>query len=92
MVASGYALRARMHVLWGIEPAPERLAAGTELGEIADDVGDQFLALHGHMWRIRELLAQGDVDAVNEEWRGSKRATPGRCTRSRRPTPSMSAP
>jgi tetratricopeptide (TPR) repeat protein len=56
-----------MHALWGIDPAPERLAAGTELGEIADDVGDELLALHGHMWRIRELLAQGDVDAVREE-------------------------
>ena len=66
-LALGYALRDRMHVLWGIDPAPERLAAATELGEIADDVGDEFLALHGHMWRIRELLAQGDVDAVNEE-------------------------
>jgi DNA-binding SARP family transcriptional activator/tetratricopeptide (TPR) repeat protein len=66
-VALGYALRARMHVLWGIDPAPERLALGTELGQIADDVGDQFLALHGHMWRVRELLAQGDVDAVNDE-------------------------
>ena len=47
--------------------APERLATGTELGEIADDVGDELLALHGHMWRIRELLARGDVGAVNEE-------------------------
>jgi hypothetical protein len=37
------------------------------LGEIADDIGDELLALHGHMWRIRELLAQGDVDAVNDE-------------------------
>ena len=65
--ALGYALNARMHALWGIEPAPERLAAGTELGEIAADVGDELLALQGHMWRIRELLAQGDVDAVNDE-------------------------
>jgi tetratricopeptide (TPR) repeat protein len=66
-VALAHALRARMHVLWGIDPAAERLAAGTELREIAEDVGDQFLALHGHMWRVRELLAQGDVDAVHEE-------------------------
>jgi DNA-binding SARP family transcriptional activator/tetratricopeptide (TPR) repeat protein len=65
--ALGYALNARMHALWGIEPAPERLAAGTELGEIAADVGDELLALQGHMWRIRELLAQGDVDAVSDE-------------------------
>ncbi len=42
--ALGYALNARMHGLWGIEPAPERLATGKELGEIADDVGDEFLA------------------------------------------------
>ena len=64
--ALGYALNARLHELWGIEPAPERLATAYELGEIADDVGDDFLALHGYMWRIRELLAQGDIDAVNE--------------------------
>ena len=66
-VALGYALNARMHALWGIAHAPERMATGTELGEIADDIGDELLALHGHMWRIREFLAQGDVDAVNEE-------------------------
>jgi DNA-binding SARP family transcriptional activator/tetratricopeptide (TPR) repeat protein len=65
--ALGYALNARMHALWGIAPAPERLAAGTELGEIAADVGDELLALQGHMWRIRELLAQGDVEAVTDE-------------------------
>lgn len=66
-LALGYALRSRINVLWGIDPAPERLAAATELGEIAADVGDQFLAFHSHMWQVRELLAQGDVDAVNEE-------------------------
>ena len=87
-VALGYALNARMHALWGIEPAPERLAIGTELGEIADDIGDELLALHGHMWRIRELLAQGDVDAVNEEIARFRRGTPVRCIRSRRPSPS----
>jgi tetratricopeptide (TPR) repeat protein len=65
--ALGYALNARMHALWGIEPAPERLATVTELAEIAEDVGDELLALHAHQWRIRELLAQGDVDAVTDE-------------------------
>ncbi len=65
--ALGYALNARIHALWGIEPATERLATANELGEIADDVGDEFLALHGYMWRVRELLAQGDVDAVKDE-------------------------
>ena len=65
--ALGYALNARMHALWGIGPAPERMAIGTELGEIADDIGDELLALHGHMWRVRELVAQGDVEAVQLE-------------------------
>ncbi len=65
--ALGYALNARMHALWGIENAPERLATGKELGEIADDVGDEMLAMHGHMWRVRELLAQGDVEATGDE-------------------------
>jgi DNA-binding SARP family transcriptional activator len=65
--ALGYALNARLHALWGIDPAPERLAVGTELGKIADEVNDEMLALHGHMWRVRELLAQGDIEAVNRE-------------------------
>ena len=64
--ALGYALNARVHALWGIEPAPERLATANELGEIADDIGDEVLALDGYMWRVRELLAQGDVDAVKD--------------------------
>jgi DNA-binding SARP family transcriptional activator/tetratricopeptide (TPR) repeat protein len=62
-----YALNARIHALSGIAAAPERLAAGRELGEIAEDAGDELLALHGHMWRVRELLARGDVDAANHE-------------------------
>ena len=66
-IALGYTLNARMHALWGIEVAPERLATGTELGEIADEIGDEELALHGHLWRTRELLAQGDVDGAREE-------------------------
>jgi hypothetical protein len=65
--ALGHVLNARLHALRGIEPAPERLAIGTELVEIAADVDDDLLALQGHMWRVRELLAQGDVDAVDEE-------------------------
>ena len=65
--ALGYALSARMHTLSGIGSAPERLATGTEAGEIAEDTGDELLALHGHMWHVRGLLAQGDVDAVSEE-------------------------
>jgi tetratricopeptide (TPR) repeat protein len=65
--ALGFALHARMHLLWGIAPAPERLASATELESVASDEGDELLILHAHMWRIRELLAQGDVDAVNDE-------------------------
>ena len=34
---------------------------------MAEEVGDELLALHGHMWRLRELLVRGDVDAVTEE-------------------------
>jgi DNA-binding SARP family transcriptional activator/tetratricopeptide (TPR) repeat protein len=65
--ALAFALNARIHALWGIAAAPERLAAGREVGEIAEDAGDELLALHGHMWRVRELLARGDVDAVHDE-------------------------
>jgi len=38
-LALGYSLNARLHALWGIEPAPERLAIASELSQIADDVG-----------------------------------------------------
>ncbi len=75
--ALGYALNARVHALWGIEPAPERLATANELGEIADDIGDEVLALHGYMWRVRELLAQGDVDAVKDEIAGYEARSTG---------------
>jgi DNA-binding SARP family transcriptional activator len=67
LAALGYALNARMHALWGSEHARERLAVGTELGLVADDIGDESLALHGHMWRMRELMAEGDMDAVRRE-------------------------
>jgi tetratricopeptide (TPR) repeat protein len=76
-VALGYALNARLHALWGIEPAPERLAIGNELIQVADDIGDEVLALHGHMWRVRELLAQGDVDEVNLEIKRFERRATG---------------
>jgi tetratricopeptide (TPR) repeat protein len=75
--ALGYALNARMHVLCEIAPSPERLATGAELEEIADDVGDHLLTLHNHMWRIRELLAQGDVDAVDDEIERFAQRNPG---------------
>ncbi|MGO9854071.1 MAG: ATP-binding protein [Acidimicrobiales bacterium] len=65
--ALGYALNARMSALWGVQPGAERLATAIELGEVAEEVGDELLALHGHMWRLRELLVRGDVDAVREE-------------------------
>ncbi len=65
--ALGYALNARMSALWGVKPGAERLATAIELGEVAEEVGDELLALHGHMWRLRELLVRGDVDAVKEE-------------------------
>ena len=65
--ALGYALNARMSALWGVKPGAERLATAVELGEVAEEVGDELLALHGHMWRLRELLVRGDVDAVKVE-------------------------
>ena len=66
-VALGYALNAAHARALGHRRRARAVGDGTELGEIADDLGDELLALHGHMWRIRELLARGDVDAVNEE-------------------------
>jgi DNA-binding SARP family transcriptional activator len=66
-VALGYALNARLHTLWGIEFADERLAAGTALCALADESGDDLLALHGHLSLLREFLAPGDMDLVRAE-------------------------
>ncbi len=63
----GFALSNHLRLLWGPEAAAERLATAVELGEIAEETGSERLALAGHMWRVRELLVRGDVDAVDEE-------------------------
>ena len=66
-VALGYALNARMHALWGIDPAPERLATGTELGEIADDIGDELLRCTGTCGASASCWPRATSTRVHEE-------------------------
>ena len=63
----GHVLSTRLRLLWGIESGAERMAAAVELGEIAEATGDGRQALLGHMWRVRELLVRGDLQAVQSE-------------------------
>jgi len=66
----GFVLSARMQVLWGVAPARERLATSIEIGEIAEETADERLRMQGCVWRVRELLVIGAIDAIKEELAG----------------------
>jgi tetratricopeptide (TPR) repeat protein len=61
------ALDARQIALWGPHDIDARLAAATEVLDLAHRVGDQELALTGHRWRLRDLLELGKIEDVDAE-------------------------
>ena len=61
------ALDARHVALWRPQDIDARLAAATEVLDLAHRVGDAELALTGHRWRLRDLLELGRVDEVDAE-------------------------
>jgi tetratricopeptide (TPR) repeat protein len=63
----GYALDARHWSLWGPANVAERLAAADELLELAEESGDERLALQGHRWRMIDLLELAKIDEVDVE-------------------------
>jgi len=63
----GHVLSARMQTLWDVAPSRERLATSIEIGEIAEETGDERLRLQSCVWRVRELLVTGAMDAVKDE-------------------------
>lgn len=63
------ALNARHFALWGLEDSEKRLAAGTEILELASAAGDDDLAMQGHTWRVVALLEQGEVTAADHDIR-----------------------
>jgi DNA-binding SARP family transcriptional activator/tetratricopeptide (TPR) repeat protein len=63
----GYALDARHWSLWGPANVDERLAAANELLELAEESGDERLAMQGHRWRMIDLLELCDMAEVDVE-------------------------
>jgi AAA ATPase domain len=65
-VLLGSALGARHLALWEPGTARERLVLADEQLALAEETQDFQLAMHGHAWRIADLLELGEVDAANE--------------------------
>lgn len=60
-------LRARHVVLSGPDGLSERKDVADELVHLAEAVGEPELALHGHAWRMVDLLEQGDIEAADQD-------------------------
>ena len=61
------ALMGQVIVTIGADRAEERLAVADELEELGRRTGDREMELRGHLYRLRELLEQGDVAGVDRE-------------------------
>ena len=60
----GYCLQAHHLALWGSPQVEEQLATTVEILRLADQAGDLELALHVYSRRVADLLAVGDVVAL----------------------------
>jgi hypothetical protein len=65
--ALGYALTATQRSLWRAESLADRLATAEEFLQRAEQAGHGELALEARAWRMRSLLEQGDIRAVDGE-------------------------
>jgi tetratricopeptide (TPR) repeat protein len=63
----GFALVARHWSLWGPGNVQERLEAANDLLRLAEESGDERLALAGHRWRMIDVLELGDIDSADIE-------------------------
>jgi len=61
------ALSARHVAIWGPENVDERLTVATEIVQLAEEAGNQWQALQGHLLRLIDLLELGDIPAVDVE-------------------------
>jgi DNA-binding winged helix-turn-helix (wHTH) protein/tetratricopeptide (TPR) repeat protein len=61
------ALNSRHWTLFGPEHLEDQLAVATAMVRLAETAGDREMALLGHRWRLIDLLALGDMAAVEAE-------------------------
>jgi DNA-binding CsgD family transcriptional regulator len=60
-----FALHARHYAILGPDTLEQRFAVAIELARLAEDAGDQELALQGMPWRVADLLDLGHVQAAD---------------------------
>ncbi len=61
----GYCLQAHHLALWGSPHLEERLSTTAEIQQLAEQMRDPELALHGYSRRVADLLEVGDIVAVD---------------------------
>jgi DNA-binding winged helix-turn-helix (wHTH) protein len=61
------ALYSRHWAIWGPDDLDVRLAAAQAIRELAEQVGDREMALHGHRFHLLDALQLGDRGAVDTD-------------------------
>jgi predicted ATPase len=64
MATLAAALKAPFYALWELPHIEARRATVTELIKLANKIGDKDLLVQAHTWRLFDLMALGDVQAV----------------------------
>jgi len=65
--ALAYVLNCSRWALWGPDSVEDRLAAATEILQLARQQGNAELTLESRQWRLVALLGLGDIRGVDEE-------------------------
>lgn len=63
----GWVLLDRHFAIWGFAPVPERLDIATKIVQLAEQVNDRNLLVHGRVLRMTNLLELGDVAGYSSE-------------------------
>lgn len=63
----GWVLLDRHFAIWGFAPVPERLDIATKIVQLAEQVNDRNLLVHGRVLHMTNLLELGDVAGYSSE-------------------------
>jgi predicted ATPase/DNA-binding CsgD family transcriptional regulator len=67
MATLAAALKAPFYALWELQHIEARRATVTELIKLANKIGDKDLLVQAHTWRLFDLMALGDMQAVADQ-------------------------
>ncbi len=62
-----YALHARHLAVWTPDNAEERVRLSAEIIELAQQAGDSYLEITGHVWQLSDLFEIGDIPGADRE-------------------------